>query len=333
MASYSEPIEFQRAIADTSTRRRHLLLGNGFSIAAHRQFNYGSLYEVAVRRDDAIADLFAELGTENFEVALLAAREPEDAARIRSALYDAVVSVHPRHGELGAAARNICAEFLADFTGIARDPLRGKIFTTNYDLMLYWVIVAHSASLKCRDGFDADYVWKPGRDPKTFVYFLHGALHIHQRPMGVAGKVLQIEKLRSSTKASLLIQVRKHLDQGEFPLLISEAEPTHKNALIRRNPYLRAAQRAFQSACNDDENALFVIGHGLGEMDLHITDAIPNGRVKSVFVSTYSPADRDRAAYVAAQWAQTRATNGGPPIAVRTFDVGECPIWASAAVR
>jgi hypothetical protein len=324
-----EEVTFSQVLTETVDRRRDLLLGNGFSIAAHDHFAYPSLYRVAIEHDASLVDLFAELGTQNFEVALYAASDPEDSYHLRKALYDAVVRVHPVYGQLGPTARQTCGVFLEDFTAPSvRGRVRGTVFTTNYDLMLYWVIVGHAEILRCWDGFDADCVWKPGRAEKTSLYFLHGALHIHQRPMGVAGRHFQIRKLRHSDRGSLLVQVKNHLERAEYPLLVSEAEPAFKQAIIGKNPYLRAAHEAFQTACDGEKSTLVVIGHGLGEMDTHITDAVARGLVGSVYVSTFSKDDKDRASVIAAEWSQTRQTNGGPPVTVKTFDVRDCPMWS-----
>lgn len=51
------------------TGRRHLLLGNGFSVACDPIFSYARLYDAAVEAglSDRAQQVFAYLGTNNFE--------------------------------------------------------------------------------------------------------------------------------------------------------------------------------------------------------------------------------------------------------------------------
>src|SRR4051794_25796461 len=95
-AQQVESIAFTQALQRTSDQRRHLLLGNGFSIGVHRAFGYPSLYEDAVSGDPGLAAFFP-LGDTNFETALEQCREPVDANRVREGLIRAVAAVHPEH--------------------------------------------------------------------------------------------------------------------------------------------------------------------------------------------------------------------------------------------
>ena len=67
----NEPLKFNEAIAqiENEGRKPHVLLGNGFSIGAHGEFEYGSLYEQArgVQLPLRAVQLFEEHGTTNFE--------------------------------------------------------------------------------------------------------------------------------------------------------------------------------------------------------------------------------------------------------------------------
>ena len=85
------PIAFEDALARTADRRRHLLLGNGFSIAAWPDFRYGALLGTVAGQAPRIEALFARFQTVDFERvgrALLDAREviavgtPEEVAEI-----------------------------------------------------------------------------------------------------------------------------------------------------------------------------------------------------------------------------------------------------------
>ena len=75
-------MSFANAIADSEQfSKRHLLLGNGFSIACRADiFHYGSLFEQAdFSAVPEVAAVFAALGTQDFEVAI---RSLENSARM-----------------------------------------------------------------------------------------------------------------------------------------------------------------------------------------------------------------------------------------------------------
>jgi len=91
----AEPTTFAEALEHSRLQRRHLLLGNGFSIGVHRAFGYDSLYEDAVARDPSLARLFRP-GDTNFETALEQC-EAADELRLREGLIRAVAAVHPEH--------------------------------------------------------------------------------------------------------------------------------------------------------------------------------------------------------------------------------------------
>ena len=67
-------ISFRKAVsrATKAGGKRHVLLGNGFSIGAHQQFQYGTLYEQAKNASlpDHVIELFERYGTTNFEQVL-----------------------------------------------------------------------------------------------------------------------------------------------------------------------------------------------------------------------------------------------------------------------
>jgi len=68
-------ITFQAAVDDSATfTKRHLLLGNGFSIACRADiFHYGSLFAQAdFSSCPEVESVFALLGTQDFEAAIRA---------------------------------------------------------------------------------------------------------------------------------------------------------------------------------------------------------------------------------------------------------------------
>ena len=78
----TKPVSFEAAMKlIDGARNRHLLLGNGFSIALKPDiFSYGSLFDNAdFSATPEIKALFVKLGTQDFEVAI---RHLQDAAKV-----------------------------------------------------------------------------------------------------------------------------------------------------------------------------------------------------------------------------------------------------------
>jgi hypothetical protein len=276
----------------------------------------------------ALTRLFDDAETTNFEVAMQASFDQTDASTIKNALIKAVAKVHPYYSlTITDDQCQSCGAFLEAFVGLARGEQRGVVFTTNYDLLLYWVAVRQSAVLGCHDGFDSEGYWSqaPGG---TQAFYLHGGLHLYEHRY--RGASPRLKKLLYERDRVLTQQIKEHLDRDEFPLFVTEGSSLEKMARIRSNPYLNAAYNRFSRACAEPEDALFVVGHGLDACDDHITDLIGKAQLKSVFVSTFGLRDRDRVKSLSELWARRRAMDRLPPLDIATFNVAECPIWSGS---
>jgi Domain of unknown function (DUF4917) len=191
--------------------KRHLLLGNGFSIACEPKiFTYGSLFERAKPdMSEELVRVFEWLGTTDFEEVIRALRRASqilpiyldtsdtasrmnaDAESLKGALVKAIARQHPARPNLIADRRyTACRDFLAKFIGKAA---AGKVYTLNYDLLLYWALM-HEPDLddglgldpddgfrKDPDDWDADYVMWHGESHANSqnVHYLHGAMHLY----------------------------------------------------------------------------------------------------------------------------------------------------------
>lgn len=332
-----EPISFNHALELSKTDRRHLLLGNGFSIAAHRAFGYPALYGHAVRNDPSLAALFPGDDNPNFEDALRAAGSHAVSTRIREALIGAVAAVHPySSAHLTESECRSCRSFLEHFIGSERVPL-GSVFTTNYDLLLTWVLSRQSraAGTKARkqlhafDGFMNDGEWREGATAQ--VYYLHGAVHIYQRPFNAARKKFFTEMLRyEHSMTPLTKQVASHVEMGDLPVFVAEGTAAEKRAAMGSLDYLKVARRRFTDVCSEPENVLFTFGHSFGESDNHIADMIGNGQVGRVYLGVYSPSDVARGEVLACSWARQRRATGAALVAVQAFDARSCSVWSGA---
>lgn len=259
---------FAEAIRDSDQySKRHLLLGNGFSIACRADiFHYGSLYAQAdfSKAPEAKA-VFEALGTQDFEAAI---RVLENAARIlppyvgassdaqalmlqhaaalKEILVETIAANHPHIPlEIPDEKFEACRRFLAHF---ARDNGGGQIFSLNYDLLLYWPLMHEDqpafgelVHLEKNDGFgndeddpNADYVVWQGETAahSASVHFLHGALHLYDSGA-------ELKKYTWVPKGVPLIdQAREAIDSGAFPIFVAKGSSSKKKDKIRHNAYL-----------------------------------------------------------------------------------------------
>jgi hypothetical protein len=173
-------LSFTDALRETENTKRHLLLGNGFSIALFpERFRYGALLDEADFSQSAEArEAFNVLGTTDFEVVVKAltdavrllplysgdtaasARMRADSETLKDLLVAAIAGRHPeRPSDIQEGQYEACRKFLAHFVGDGRDfrkvgakDLRGQVYTLSYDLLLYWTLL-HDRIVKT-DGCD-----------------------------------------------------------------------------------------------------------------------------------------------------------------------------------
>ncbi|MGL5793951.1 MAG: DUF4917 family protein, partial [Waterburya sp.] len=131
--------------------KRHLLLGNGFSIACRKDiFCYDKLFEQAdfTSLSPSIKKTFDNLGTTDFEYVIKSLRDSakiisayrddlktakqmmDDAENIKELLVKTIAKSHPdRPTDIKKTEYIACQNFLRHFD---------NIYTLNYDLLLYW---------------------------------------------------------------------------------------------------------------------------------------------------------------------------------------------------
>jgi hypothetical protein len=298
-------ISYQKVVEELGSGRSHLLLGNGFSISCDACFHYGSLFEYAKTNGltTRVLDVFERMGTNNFEGVMRLLEDSdwiashyglvppgptgsrplqEDLESVKSALLKAVASTHPEHTHKVADGKKAaCAGFLAPYH---------NIFTTNYDLLLYWVEMSALLALEGRDGFrqriegsgDKYVIFSEhvGRDKGIF--FLHGALHLYV----VNGEVRK--HTWSRTQRTLIDNIKESLDLGRYPLFVAEGKPEKKLEQIQRSGYLSYCIGKLERI----ENALVVFGFSFCESDGHFCDVIArNKELTKMFVGLFGPSD------------------------------------------
>jgi hypothetical protein len=266
-----------------------ILLGNGFSCAVWNPFGYSSLFEKAAAGDGIEhglspedIELFDEMETKNFETVLSALSQTsqvneifhhsprlfrERYEHIKLALGESVRAVHVPWDQIERT----------DVLHHIRHELRHYrwVFSTNYDLLVYWAIMSEQSGKDFRD-----YFWATGcsfdntdtmiRNPSdTRVLYLHGALHLKRDPI--------------SWSTSKLVNdgARNILGRLDVPLFITEGSANDKRSSIRKSDYLSFAYQQL-SAYKD---SLVIFGHSLGDSDSHLIEAIKKNMPSKIAIS------------------------------------------------
>lgn len=264
-----------------------LLIGNGVSINLWANFAYQRLFDVASLNRSA-TQIFGALDTTNFETVLEAvhhARLVADAQarstkridkaynRIQRALFDAVRKVHIEWSNFPGSALKIFA---------GQMNAHEAVFTTNYDLSLYWSHMEERASVDV-----VDFFWGPGSTfdstdtqihsaNSTPVHYLHGGIHLwRDDETGVDGKWTREHGRLLSTSSMYGSATPRQ------PLFVSEGTAAGKLRTIRRSEYLSFCREALQ----DDTNDTIVLGSSLGPTDAHILAALRAGTPRQIAVS------------------------------------------------
>lgn len=258
-----------------------LLVGNGASIAVSRDFKYSSLHNVA-RSDDLAQPLtatdvafFDAMRTTDFEEVLSALSIAGNVATIleesteqideryesiRQALVQAVRAVHVGWRYVPDSTLETIGRHLRTYE---------YVYSTNYDLLLYWSIMNREAR-GFRDYFFGESfdvtdteIWD-GRYTK--VLYLHGGLHLYRSRSGGT-----LKRAAGGSGVNLLDLFGMPY-RGAVPLFVTEGNAEQKLRAIGRSDYLSFAYSRFQ----EHEGPLVAFGHSLGASDAHIVSAMAN---------------------------------------------------------
>lgn len=298
-------LTFQQAIqVSASYSRRHLLLGNGFSIACRSNiFRYDKLFEQAdfSNLSESARQAFGALNRTDFERVIKALRDAAglaalyalsenniqqmriDADALKELLVQTIANSHPAFpGDISDSEYAACQQFLSNFH---------TTYTFNYDLLLYWTHMHREseAEIQSDDGFrtssedvdtgiESDYVvWEAGQSHEQNMWFLHGALHVFDSGT-------EIRKYTwNRTGVRLIEQIRDALSRDFFPLFVAEGSSNEKLERIRHSDYLAKAYRSFQGI----RYCLFIYGHSLAANDKHYLRLIEKGTLAHIFVGLY----------------------------------------------
>ena len=350
---------FEGAIIDSKGfSKRHLLLGNGFSIACRADiFHYGSLFGQAdFSQVPEVQAVFEALGTQDFEAAIrsienaakilpayiangavAAAKMLEHAAALKEILVQTIAGNHPNiPPDIPDEKFWACRQFLAHFlTG----PKAGQVFTLNYDLLLYWTLmhddmpVENPIELATNDGFgndedqpDADYVVWQGETGAhdARVHFLHGALHLFDSGA-------ELKKYTWIRKGVPLVeQARAAIAGNAYPLFVAEGTSSKKKAKIRHNAYLYQGFKQLTANVRQGRHCFFIFGHSLAENDDHILNRLARGRFKKLYVGIYGdPGSPDNQRIITRATSLADPRHEDWPLDVAFYDAESANVWGA----
>ena len=309
------------SIKKNPNREFNILLGNGFSMAYDDEiFSYNALHDFVTKIEDKdLSTILNVLETKNFEIILqhldnfsalisafggdpeLKKRVDKASSKLKSSLLNAVQALHPEHVfTIPEDQSETCSSFLKTFLDT-----RGNIFSTNYDLLLYWVLMRNDAiqhgdgcgrELENPDEFVppeeqiwSDLTWGINRETQN-VFYLHGAL-----PFFDAG--VSVTKEEYNLYNYLLENISTRMDNGEYPIFVTAGDGQQKLAHIKHNEYLTFC---YDNLCNA-KGSLVTFGFNFGEYDEHIIEAINRAakfgkkvpdKLWSLYIGVYSDSDK-----------------------------------------
>ncbi len=276
-----------------------LLLGNGLSINIWPRFAYGSLFDHARATGLTSEDLVLFDKTPNFETILA---DLNTAIRVTEALKLNAAPIYKRYRSiqrvLGQAIREVHLS-RSDISDTKLKAIRNEltryewIFTTSYDLLVYWAMGYRGLWKPFVDGFKyGDRLeFDPAREEvyegEIPVYFLHGALHLMVGGSGATWK------LRRGDLQTILDQFGEAIDGDPQarPLLVTEGSAHDKLRAIEGNGYLSHALERLRTI----ELPAVVFGSHLRDNDQHLIDALNETSGRPVAISMLPGSKRELA--------------------------------------
>ncbi|MDV3351437.1 DUF4917 family protein [Leptothoe sp. LEGE 181152] len=323
-------------------RKFHLLLGNGFSMAYNYEiFSYNALYKfIESLNDQELSTILNVIKTKNFEVIMqqldsfsaliqafdknseLKSKIDSASTKLKAKLLDAVKALHPEHVfTIPEEKSKACSEFLKIFLDT-----NGKLFSTNYDLLLYWVLMRNDI-VEHVDGFGRENENPDAPDPEWSelrwgkyrenqnTFYVHGALPLFDTGIDVVKEVY--------TQQNYLLQnISDRMEKGEYPIFVTAGNGDEKLAHIMHNHYL---SYCYDNLCTID-GSLVSFGFNFGPYDEHIIDAINRAakhgkkapkKLRSVYIGVYSDDDIKHIAQIENKF----------KCKVRIFDAKSINVW------
>lgn len=345
----SEVVSFDRVRQKLDDgKRRHLLIGNGFSIGCDTCFSYKSLYEASKKAglSKRAQQIFERFGTNNFEAVMRLLEDGhwlakiyqlveddselrKDLVTLKKVLVDSIAKAHPDHtGKVADLKKAKAATFLRQFH---------NIFSLNYDLLPYWINMTMNPPL-FQDGFreDADdpealsLVFSERMGDQQGIYFIHGALHIFMGEGGLR------KHCWGRTMKPITSLIRDGLEKSRYPLFVAEGNAEKKMEQIQANGYLSYCYGKLGRI----QKRLVTYGFSFGNSDSHISKVIAeNLGITELYVGVYKTGDKYPPEIFSAvngivEYRKQRFSDERPSIrnarqlGVTFFDSASAAVWA-----
>ena len=281
-------------------------------------FSYNDLCKFIYKSEDPILkQLFDTIKTSNFELIMrelelckkimksfnaddeLINKIDESEFKLKFELINAVKEMHPRHVfTISETKSDICAKFLNPFLQNG-----GKIFSTNYDILLYWILMRNE-NIKSNDGFGrfkieegqdnqeaiySDLIWGENKNGQN-TFYLHGAL-----PLFDTGIEIIKEQYSKVSNEYILEKIKERINKLQYPIFVTAGNGEEKLNHIMHNKYL---SNCYDSLCSI-KGSLVSFGFNFGSYDEHIIEAINkaamksdyNNKLWSIYIGVYNDDD------------------------------------------
>ena len=279
-------------------------MGRGSSIAIDDIYKYSSLYDKAFNNNENVNKIFKEYDTKDFELILdrlyqagkintiLEINDSDNEIKnnynlIKNSLIKVIRENHINYSDVYNYLDNIII-FLKNFN---------KVFSLNYDLIIYWSILKGNDEEKygnyfkdcfVSSYFDDDWIrfQEPyGADGSTLIFYPHGNLILARDENDSEIKI------NKESSYKLLEQIFTKWDKSNYrPLFVSEGNSEQKLQAIKRSSYLNIV---YYNILNNIESNLCIYGWSLADNDNHLIEKIfKDNFISNVAISIYK-GDRD----------------------------------------
>lgn len=267
----------------------NLLLGNGFSIGYSEKFKYEKILECSNLQN--AKQLFKMFNTDDYEEVInrlnnhielqnyyypqfkiFTRKITHDINEIKRDLCQCITSIHPNNLYEKNCTNTI--NFIGNFN---------NIFTLNYDMLLYWLILEYNKTVNknfwdgfCKNQTTNDCEWDASYS-RTNIFYLHGAIHLFCNNSGTY-------KIKPEVQTPLLSIIGKLQNDNIMPLIVTEGDSYSKYNTIMQQQYLTSCYQKL----SDINGYLVLYGLSLKQNDDHIFYAINNNyKIEKIFISVY----------------------------------------------
>ncbi len=285
----------------------HILLGNGFNLALDsKDFRLKLGYECikkdmieTLKKEDSnqeALNLLEQNCTCDIEEIIECAKKSGDKSVVKLLKSCFILSIIKRtksstsftyDNEL-SIKKKTASENLKEFD---------KIFTLNYDLVLYWLLMEENLGLRenFSDGFCDRFLQEDSlgcellrfyQDRKNTLFYLHGALHLFNYQDKTPVKI--VKKGHQLSLIELYTRLLKNYPESLDNLLVVEPSHDDKHTYISRNSYLKWCYNSLKQL----DGSLIVYGCSMVDQnkrlkDHHLMDAMFDSNVLNLYLGFY----------------------------------------------